>query len=179
MTVNAWIVSSYGVYVVNADEMQKDAISDFRIYTIANGLPYAITSNSYGCIDVRGNLYMAGRNGAIKVNINKYYDETAEVLMDVKSIYCDNEKVVQDDDGVYQIPASNGRIQITASVMDYSMMNPNVRLYLEDGPDEGIQTQRNKLSALEYTGLPYGNYKLHIQVLNGGGTEVLQDEVLT
>ena len=176
---NAWILSSYGVYVVNADEMQKDAISDFRIYTIANGLPYAITSNSYGCIDSRGNLYMAGRNGAIKVNINKYYDETTEVLMDVKSIYCDNEKVEQDENGVYQIPASNGRIQITASVMDYSMMNPNVRLYLEDGPDEGILTQRNKLSALEYTGLPYGNYKLHIQIMNGGGHEVLQDEVFS
>lgn len=174
---NAWILSSYGVYVVNANEMEKDTISDFRIYTIANGLPYAITSNSFGCRDDEGNLYMAGRNGAIKVNINKYFDEDAEVLMDIKSIYCDNEKVLQDENGVYQIPASDGRIQITASIMDYSMMNPNVHLFLEDGPDDGILMQRSKLSSLEYTGLSYGNYKLHIQILNGSGNEILQEAV--
>lgn len=176
---NAWILSSYGVYVVNADDMEKDAISDYKIYTIANGLPYAITSNSFGYKDQYGNLYMAGRNGVTKVNINKYYSGDLEVLMDVKSIYCDNVKVEQDEEGVYQIPASNGRVQITASVMDYSMMNPDVRLYLEDGPDGGVITSRSKLSALEYTGLPYGNYKFHIQILSSGGKEVIQDEVFS
>ena len=176
---NAWILSSYGVYVVNADDMEKDAISDYKIYTIANGLPYAITSNSFGYKDQYGNLYMAGRNGVTKVNINKYYSGDLEVLMDVKSIYCDNVKVEQDEEGVYQIPASDGRVQITASVMDYSMMNPDVRLYLEDGPDGGVITSRSKLSALEYTGLPYGNYKFHIQILSSGGGEVIQDEVFS
>ena len=174
---NAWILSSYGVYVVNADDMEDDAITDFKIYTIANGLPYAITSNSFGYKDQDGNLYMAGRNGVAKVNINKYYDGTLEVLMDVKSIYCDNQKIEQDENEVYQIPASDGRVQISASVMDYSMMNPDVRLYLEGGPDDGIITQRSKLSALEYTGLPYGNYKLHVQILSAGGREVLQEDV--
>ena len=174
---NAWILSSYGVYVVNADDMEKDAISDFKIYTIANGLPYAITSNSFGYKDQDGNLYMAGRNGVAKVNINKYYDGTLEVLMDVKSIYCDNQKIEQDENGVYQIPASEGRVQIAASIMDYSMMNPDVHLYLEDGPDNGIITQRSKLSALEYTGLPYGNYKLHVQILRAGGSDVLQEDI--
>ena len=174
---NAWILSSYGVYVVNADDMEKDAISDFKIYTIANGLPYAITSNSFGYKDQDGNLYMAGRNGVAKVNINKYYDGKLEVLMDVKSIYCDNQKIEQDENGVYQIPASDGRVQIAASIMDYSMMNPDVRLYLEGGPDDGIITQRSKLSALEYTGLPYGNYKLHVQILRAGGSDVLQEDV--
>ncbi len=176
---NAWILSSYGVYVVNADDMEKDAISDYKIYTLANGLPYAITSNSFGYKDQYGNLYMAGRNGVTKVNINKYYSGDLEVLMDVKSIYCDNVKVEQDEEGVYQIPASDGRVQITASVMDYSMMNPDVRLYLEDGPDGGVITSRSKLSALEYTGLPYGNYKFHIQILSSGGGEVIQDEVFS
>ena len=174
---NAWILSSYGVYVVNADEMEKDEISDFRIYTIANGLPYAITSNSFGCKDDEGVLYMPGRNGVIKVNTENFNDENAEVLMDIKSIYCDNEKVSMDENGVYQIPASDGRIQITASVMDYSLMNPNVHLFLENGPDNGITTQRNKLSSLEYTALPYGNYKMHVQVLSGSGKEILQDAV--
>jgi len=174
---NAWILSSYGVYVVNSEEMLKDEISDFRLYTVANGLPYSITSNSHSYKDDDGNLYIAGRNGVIKVNIQKYYDEDVNVLMDVKSIYCDNEKVLQDDNGIYQIPASDGRVQITAAVLDYSMMNPDIRIYLENGPDDGIVIQRNRLTDLEYTGLPYGNYRLHIQILDLSSKEVIQEEI--
>ncbi len=173
---NAWIMSSYGIYMVAADEMVKDEITDYRLYTIANGLPYAITSNSYGCIDENGNAFIPGRFGVIKVNIHNFFENREKLIMDIRSIFCDKEKIGRDENGVYQIPASDGRIQITASVMDYTMMNPIVRLYLEGGPDEGITAHRGDLSALEYTDLPYGNYVFHIQILNEATKKVLQDE---
>ena len=173
---NAWILSSYGVYTVNADEMLRDAITDYSLYTVENGLPYAITSNSYSVKDKDGNLYMPGREGVARVNINEYYEENELLLMDVRSIYCDEERIYADEDGVFQIPPSKGRVQIMASVMDYTMLNPTVRMYLEDGPDDGITAQRSGLSSLEYTNLPYGDYTLHLQVVDKTTGEVFQDD---
>lgn len=173
----AWILSSYGVYTVDADDLFQDNIQEYSLYTVENGLPYPITSNSYSALDEDGNLFIPGRNGIIKVNIDHYYEENQPVLTDIRGIYCDEERILPDADGVYHLPASKGRIQIAASVMDFTMLNPTVHVYLEGGPDEGITMRRSELSALEYTNLPYGDYKLHIQVVDRNTNEVLQDDV--
>ena len=172
---NAWILSSYGVYRVNADDMIKDSISDYNLYTAANGLPYAITSNSYSVQTESGDLYIPGRDGVIKVNINSYLEASEKLMMDVRAVYCDDERIYPDKDGVYRLPASRGRVQISASVMDYTMLDPTVRMYLENGPDEGVTIERSRLSNLEYTNLPYGEYTLHIQLVNIKTGDVLQD----
>ena len=85
----------------------------------------------------------------------------------VRAVYCDDISVYPDADGVYQLPATRGRIQIAPSVMDYTLLNPEVRVYLECGPDDGITVRRSALTPLEYTNLRYGNYTLHIQIVDG------------
>ena len=176
---NMWVMSSYGVYCVDAEEMVNDKISDYSLYTVANGLPYAITSNSYSARTDSGELYIPGRYGVIKVNINNYFETNEHVMMDVRSIYCDDEQIFPDEEGVYHLPPTKGRVQITPSVMDYTMLDPTVRVFLEGGPDDGITVQRSKLSSLEYTNLPYGNYKLHLQIVDRNSGEVLQDSAIT
>ena len=172
----AWILSSYGVYAVDGDALLRDTIQDYSLYTIKNGLPYAITANSFSVMDPEGSLYIPGRNGVIKVNIDRYYENNEHYLTDVRSITCDDTPVLPDADGVYQLPASRGRIQISASVMDYTMVNPDVRVFLDGGPDDGITVPRSQLSPLEYTNLPYGDYTLHIQVLDRETGGILQDD---
>lgn len=172
---NAWILSSYGIYKVNADDMAKDDIKDYRLYTLSNGLPFAITGNSFGYMDKEGNLYIPGRYGLITVNINQYFEKNENILMGIKSIYCNKEIVLPAQDGTYNIPSTNGRVQITASVMDYTMVNPTIRLYLEGGKDDGVIYRKDDLAPLEFTNLPYGNYKMHIQLLDSSTGEVIQD----
>ena len=41
-----WILSSYGIYSVRADDMINDNVTDYRLYTIANGLTSTPTANS-------------------------------------------------------------------------------------------------------------------------------------
>lgn len=173
---NAWILSSYGLYRVNADEMLTDSITDYNLYTVENGLPYAITGNSFSALDEDGNLYIPGREGVVKVNINNYYEINEAVLIDVQSILCDDERIVADDTGVFSIPATADRIQIRASVMDYTMTNPLVKMYLEGAKDDGTIVHRSELTNLEYTNLPYGDYIFHLQILDSNTNEVLQEE---
>ena len=172
---DAWVLSSYGLYTLPADDLLNDSVSDYRVYTVNSGLPYAVTSNSFSMRDGNGNLFISGRNGVIRVNINNYYEARAEVRTAVNSLYCDNEPILPDGNGIYRIPATEGRIQITASVMDYTMSDPTVHLYLEGYGDNGITVQRSEPLTLEYTALPYGDYKLHIEVTDNAGRIISDD----
>ena len=93
----------------------------------------------------------------------------------MNSVYCGNKKIIPNGNGTFIIPASDERIKITASVMDYSMANPPVRVFLEGAKDEGITVNRDELSALEYTNLSYGYYTFHIQVLSQNKKDILLD----
>ncbi|MBR4719433.1 MAG: response regulator, partial [Lachnospiraceae bacterium] len=170
-----WILSSYGIFKVNTDEMLRDRVADYRVYTMANGLPFTPTSNSYSTQDEDGYLYISGRNGVCKVNMDHFSDEKTEVKVALSSIYCDDEQILPDN-GIYTIPSSQGRIRIKPAVLDYTLMNPMVKVYLEGGEEDGITVKRNELSPLEYTGLKYGDYILHIQVLDSTGKSLITDK---
>ena len=166
---NMWIISSLGLYYVRTAEMLEDTVSDFRLYTVENGLTGAPTAQGYCDINEDGNLFIPGRNGVCRVNTERFLEERTPIKADISSIFCGDEEIEPDKDGVYTIPASGGRVTITASVFDYSLSNPLVKVYMDDNEDEGISAVRSELKPLEYTGLGYGNHKLHIRVLDSSG----------
>ena len=170
-----WVLASSGIYTVKAEDLLSDSVSDYKLYTVANGLPSSVTSNSYSALDENGNLYIACREGVSCVNINHYMEQKIQIKTDLNSVYCGNKKIIPNGNGTFIIPASDERIKITASVMDYSMANPPVRVFLEGAKDEGITVNRDELSALEYTNLSYGYYTFHIQVLSQNKNDILLD----
>ena len=172
---NMWILSSYGIYTVNTQEMLQDDVKDYKLYTIANGVTSIPTSNSYSALDENGFLYIPGRSGICMVNINHMTKGDEVIKSAISSIYCGDERILPDENGVYNIPNSEGRIRITASVLDYTMMNPTVRIFIEGREEDGIEVTRDKLVPLEYTGLKYGNYILHVQAAGNDGEELLDD----
>ncbi len=172
------VLASNGVYMVKASEMLSDEVKDYRLYGIMGAVPYPITGNSFSTEGERGYLYIAGRKGVIGVNINRFFDDSTGLKSSITSLYCDDERIFPDEKGVYNIPASEGRIRITPAVMDYTNTNPMIRVFLEGSGDSGITVYRDKLADLEYTGLRYGDYKLHIQVLGSNGSDVLSDKTV-
>ncbi|MBP3742071.1 MAG: response regulator [Treponema sp.] len=173
-----WILSSYGIYCVAVDNLIYDYVKDYRVYSIANGLPYSITGNSYSALDDDGNLYVAGREGVIRFNINHFFDSNALVKAGISAVFIDDKKISANADGSYTLPSSSKRIKLLVSVLDYTMNNPLVKVFLEGSGDPGITARKNELTPLEYTSLPYGNYALRIQVMgNDGKTPVLDNSV--
>ncbi len=172
----AWVISSCGIYRVKTDEMIRDEVVDYRLYTLHNGLTSTPTANGYSELDEDGNLFIPGRAGVSRVNITGFTEENMEVKAYISSVYCGEEEILPDGYGKYTIPASSGRVVITAAVLDYTMLNPQVQLYMEGKEDEGISVARSDLKPLEYTGLAYGDYTLHIRVMDGAGKTVLLDE---
>ncbi|SFB30890.1 Two component regulator propeller [Acetitomaculum ruminis DSM 5522] len=171
---NMWILSSYGIYKVSIDKMLKDDVTDYELYTIANGLTSTPTSNSYSALS-DGFLYIPGRTGVCMVNINQIKKEHVVVKSAISSIYCGDEKILPDEEGVFTIPNSEERVSITASVLDYTMMNPTVKIYIEGMENDGLEVKRADLESLEYTNLKYGNYTLHVQCIDNDGKELIDD----
>jgi signal transduction histidine kinase len=156
--------------------MLNDDIRDIRLYDYSMGLPAAPTANCFSDIDENGMLYIADRAGVCSVNINRFHKEQPnEIRTGIRSIECNNEEIEPDENGVYTIPAVKGRITITPAILDYSMTNPLINVFLDGAEDTGITVEQKELTPLEYTDLKYGNYTLHIQVLDKTSKEAFQD----
>ncbi len=171
-----WFISSCGIYVVNANELLEDDVSDYRLYTSANGLTSTPTGNAFCALSSNGTLYIPVRNGACSVNIRHDAEGRVAVKAAVSSVYCGDTEILPDSNGSYTIPASDERIRFTASVFDYSLTDPQVQIYLEGKEKDGIYTSLSRLTPLEYTDLGYGDYKLHIKVIDSSDDTVLLDK---
>ena len=173
-----WILSSYGIYRVRAQELLDNKVQDYQLYTLANGLPGVPTANGFSDLSEDGILYVAERTGACRMDINGEFGHSSDIHLGLKSVTCDGEELFADEDGGYTIPRNTGRVQIHVAALDYTMSNPTVRVFLEGSDDEGITVNQDQLSALEYTGLKYGKYTLHIQTVDPATDTVYQEETV-
>ncbi|MCR5212838.1 MAG: response regulator [Eubacterium sp.] len=173
---NYCILSANGLYVVDSIKMINDDVIDHSIYSVEDGLNGSPTTYAYAELDEDYNLYIPTRNGVSKVNINHFYNTSEDIKLGVSSIYCDDKRLTPDKDGRYVIPAKTERISITPAILDYTLSNHIIRLYLEGSTDSGITYNKDKQTTLEYTGLKYGDYVLHIQTIDDKSGNVLQDE---
>ncbi len=171
-----WVISSDGLYTLKSDEVLKDRITDYRLYTVENGLIGIPTSQGYCELDKNGNLYIPERNGVCRINIDRTRDEIPYIRAGIGSVSVGEEELLPDQEGRYVIPPQGGRISIMASVLDYTMLNPMVEVYLEGQEEEGIRLRKSELKPLEYTNLDRGTYTLHIRVLDGAGRREIAHE---
>ena len=176
---NMWVLASCGVYQVLPEEMVNNEITHCRLFTLDNGLSELPTSNSYSMFTKEGVLYISERHGVCKVNTRQLSDIAIPVKAAIGSVYFGEDQIFPDDSGVYTLTSEGARIKITPSVLDYTLINPYVNIYIDDNEDDGIKGQRSEISSLEYTGLEYGNHTLHINVYDGEGKNLILSEKYT
>ncbi|MBQ7557577.1 MAG: hybrid sensor histidine kinase/response regulator, partial [Lachnospiraceae bacterium] len=172
-----WILSSFGLFCAKASDLLSGNPFEYKLYNTANGLPSIPTSNSFSALTEDGNLFIAGRTGISMVNIDHYYEGAEQIKTDLESVNCSVGEVLPGDDGVFSIPSEATRIQLNAAILDFGLTNPLIRLFLEGTGDTGMTEHQSDLTSLEFTGLKYGTYKFHVQVLNESTQEVLQDDI--
>lgn len=173
----AWISSSAGIYVVNLDELLANDDYHYELLDYSRGFNTTLTANAWNTLlDTEGNLLLCCTDGVRQISTRNYDAVDYDYDIRVHSIRYGDQTAVPDEKGVYQIPSSANRIEIQASILNYSLSNPLIHLYLEGADDEGVTVYQNALTPLTYTNLPYGSYTLHIQVLDSTEHTVLRDE---
>ena len=173
----AWVSSSAGIFITDAFEMAADRVEGYILLDHTRGFDTTLTANSWNETDDDGkSLLLCCTDGARKIEIDNYDYIDRNCIINLKSVLCDEIEIDPQPDGSYILPPSKGRIQMKAAVLNYTLSNPAVHMFLEGSDDEGMTATQRSLPALEYTNLPYGKYVLHVQMLEASDGEVLKDQ---
>lgn len=161
-----WILSSNGIYVVQAEELLADPEDmEYTFYDTDNGLPTITTANSRSYIDEEGNLYIAGNTGVCSVNVNDTYSDTHEIKLAVPFVEVDDTPYPVEN-GKVTIPAGAKRVVIDAYALTFSLNNPQISYELKGFDSDAIETTKKDMVPAVYTNLDGGIYTFHFAVTN-------------
>ena len=173
---NCWITSSAGLYRVKESALLGNG-ADYT-YTLMNedwGLKTSFTANSWNVL-TDDYLYLCCTDGIriLDEEVLEHSNNTFEAQL--KFIETVDERIFHEN-GKYVIPASTGRINFNIAVNNSSLSNPTVHYYLEGSSDEGITCAQSEILPLSFTDLPYGDYTLHIDVMDTDGRVFLKKAI--
>lgn len=171
----AWVFSSGGIFVVDETDLLNDDSYSYVLLNRSRGLHTSITSNASYTINGE-RLYIPCTDGVRRVSTKNYDSFNNEYEIALSAVMLGDE-LIEPENGVYNLPATNGRVMFDVAVMNYSFSNPLVHIFLEGMDDEGITRYQKDLQELSFTNLSYGDYKLHVQVMDTTGNVILRDEV--
>ena len=166
-----WILSSDGIYVAPVKDLMANKATDPVHYGIANGIPCIATSNPYNYLTENGDLYISGRSGVVKVNIEESLEDIEELKMSVPFVKADSKFIYPDDKGYLRIPARTKKLAVYAYVYNYSLTDPTVSFMLRGFERKPSFLKRSELGPLYYTNLQGGTYRFDMQVMDAMGRD--------
>ena len=164
-----WVLSSDGIYIIPAEKLLKNKASDPVHYGAANGLPCAATSNSYNYVTEDGDLYIAGRTGVTKVNIEQSLEDIDDLKMSVPYVRADGKYIYPDEKGRFHIPAGTKKLAVHAYVYNYSLTDPMISYMLSGFERKPTTVRRSEMDPVTYTNLRGGTYRFNMQVQDAMG----------
>ena len=170
----AWISSSAGIYVVKVDDLIGNGEYRYTLLNRTRGFSTSLTANAWNAV-TDDMLFLCCNDGVRMVSTNHYNTFTQDYNIRISSVICDSD-VISEEGQIYHIPATTRRVQIQAAVLNYTLSNPLIHIYLDGMDDPGMTMHQNELTSVVYTNLPYGHYTLHVQILGETSDEVLKEE---
>ncbi len=165
----AWVISSSGIFSVSARELKENGPMDVQFYSIAGGLPYIATSNSYSHLTIDGDLYIAGSRGVIRVNIVTGSETIGTLKAAVPYLEADGERVYPDASGTFTLGRRVRKLTIFPYVFNYLLIEPQVSFRLDGFDTKYTTVGCGDLVPVDYTNLPNGSYRFVMQIHDPSG----------
>ena len=174
---NIFVLGSAGIFVVDRDELLSGKKVEYILLDLKRGLLGSLTANSWNYIDEDSNLYLSCDSGASRINLNTYDKNDRSYRMQLKSIIVNGKRYMMQKDIPFVIPGDSDSIEVVPEILNYSINNPYISLYME-GIDEypNVMTQ-NELASVIYSNISGGKYNFHISLLDSKGVNVLEENV--
>ena len=174
---NIFVLGSAGIFVVSRSDLLSGNKVDYILLDLKRGLIGSLTANSWNYIDEESNLYLSCDSGASVLNLDSYDKIDRTCRMQLKSVIVNGERYSVPKDKHFIIPDDSDSIEVIPEILNYSINNPYISLYM-NGIDEhpNVMTQ-NELASVIYSNIPSGKYDFHISLLDSKGINVL-DEVV-
>lgn len=172
---NIFVLGSAGIFVVTRDELLSGKKVDYILLDLKRGLLGSLTANSWNYIDEENNLYLSCDTGASVLNLDAYDKNNRSYRMQLKSVIVNGKRYLVQKDIPFVIPENSDSIEVVPEILNYSINNPYISLYME-GIDEhpNIMTQ-NELASVIYSNISAGKYTFHISLLDSKGLNVVEE----
>lgn len=161
-----FVPGSAGIYVVDKRDLLAGKEVSYELLDVKKGLRLGLTPNSWNYIDEDSNLYLSGDRGVISMNMNRYDISERSYRMLLQEIKVDGESVYVEKGETTNIPAGSEKIEIIPEVVNYSINDPSIRIWLEGFDKDAKVVDQSGLKSIVYTNLPSGEYIFHIGVLD-------------
>ncbi|MDD6207741.1 MAG: two-component regulator propeller domain-containing protein [Clostridiales bacterium] len=168
-------LGSAGIYVLDKKSLLKGKEVSYELLDAKKGLRKELTPNSWNYIDEEDNLYMSGETGVVCMNLNHYNISVRSYRMLLKEIVVDGESVLVEKGETTYIPRGSCKIEINPEIVNYSIEDPNVRVYLEGFDQKPKVVAQSELSNIVYTNLASGEYTFHLAVLESRTGNVIAE----
>ena len=170
-----FVLSSAGIYVVDKKKLENGEKLDYDLLNATKGLQESLTPNAWNYIDGNDNLYLSGGFGAVYMNMNDYNFHNFSYRMLMKSIKMDGETSYVERGEPFHISRGVNRVEIIPEVVNYSINDPYVRVWLEGYDKEPTVLPQSELKNIVYTNLPTGDYVFHMAVYDHQKTKVIEE----
>ena len=164
-----WVLSSSGIYAVPVKQILANGEIDAVHYNYHYGLPYTATANSFSELTPDGDLYIAGSEGTIRVNIENPFENAETVRLVLPYIDCDGKRIYPDEGHSFSLPAGTKKITVYPYVLNYLQSDPQVSYRLEGFDTADTTVRRSMLLPVDFTNLQGGSYTFF---LRAGGQEI-------
>lgn len=174
-----FVLSSAGIYVVDENFLLEGRTLEYKLLNAKMGLTKGLTPNSWNYMDAKDNLYLSTDTGVVTFNLNEYNAAVRSYRMYVKSIKVDDSTVTVERGEPTVLARGVNRIEIIPEVVNYSVDDPYVSVWLE-GFDKAPKVMRqSELTNIVYTNLSTNTYMFHLAVLDDKGQSVVAESTYT
>lgn len=174
-----FLISSAQVYSLNRDDLHSGKAQNADSLSAKNGLPYGISMNGRNSVDRKGNLYLSGEQGVVKLTMDNYHSLFRFLRIGIRSVVFDNKLHYMHNEKYINIPKTVNKVELFPEFLNYTIMEPYVCYYLEGEEDNKVVVRQRDLKSVVYNNLPSGQHRFHLEVLDSSKNKVLASDVYT
>lgn len=161
-----FVLSSAGIYIVDKDQLLCWDKVKYELLDFRKGLKINLTPGAWNYIDEEGSLYLSGNTGVVSINLEKYNINTRSYHMLFTEAEADGVTCPVEKGETIIISRGAKKIEIKPEIVNYSVNNPDISVYLEGFDKNPKIIPQSRLSSIVYTNLPSGVYTFHLAVLD-------------
>jgi len=171
-----FVTGSDGIYVVNRDKLLENDEINYIKLDKKNGLNIKLTNNSRNYVDDKNNLYLAGHKRVTMINLKNYNIRYRSYRMNMDSIVVDDTIYPIKPGERIEIPRDAKSVVLKPEIVNYSVSNPRVKIYLEGFDTLPKIMYASDLKEVSYTNLDFGDYSFNISILDEKGEVIAKNE---
>lgn len=170
-----FVLCSAGIYVADKESLLKGGKIKCNLLNSKKGLHVELTPNSWNYIDEKDNIYMSGSTGVACMNLNSYNISARSYRLLLNSIFVDGNEIRITKGENISIPRKAKEIEIYPEVVNYSVNDVNLRVFMEGYDSEPKVISLSEMNGLKYANLPSGEYILHVEVFNNNSDYIMAE----